>query len=141
MSNAKSRQGLNMFFTVLLTVLAVVYVYPALMILLHSFQGGTAISTSPVFQPPPPHPPPPNTPPAPPGQHHPQPPDHVPPAPLPPRPRRHPPPPADRIPARLAESPAEPAQHGRGKRFGEERDYVVDGNDGGAVATRGGCAE
>ena len=49
--------------------------------------------------------------------------------------------PADRVPARLAESPAEPAQHGRGKRFGEERDYVVDGNDGGAVATRGGCEE
>ena len=50
MSNAKSRQGLNMFFTVLLTVLAVLYVYPAFMILINSFKVETAISTSTVFQ-------------------------------------------------------------------------------------------
>ena len=50
MSNAKSKQGLNMFFTVLLTVLAVLYVYPAFMILINSFKVETAISTSTVFQ-------------------------------------------------------------------------------------------
>ncbi|HJA24433.1 MAG TPA: carbohydrate ABC transporter permease [Candidatus Fournierella merdigallinarum] len=39
-----------MFFTVLLTVLAVLYVYPAFMILINSFKVETAISTSTVFQ-------------------------------------------------------------------------------------------
>ena len=50
MSNAKSRQGLILFFSVLLTVLAVLYVYPAFMILINSFKVETAISTSTVFQ-------------------------------------------------------------------------------------------
>ena len=50
MNNLKAKHALNMAFTVVFAVLAVLYVYPVFMILINSFKGETAISTSTVFQ-------------------------------------------------------------------------------------------
>lgn len=50
MNNLKAKHALNMAFTVVFAVLAVLYVYPAFMILINSFKVETAISTSTVFQ-------------------------------------------------------------------------------------------
>lgn len=50
MNNARSKNALNLAFTLVLTVLAVLYVYPVFMILINSFKVETAISTSTVFQ-------------------------------------------------------------------------------------------
>ena len=50
MNNSKAKNALNMVFTVLFSVLAVLYVYPVFMILINSFKVETAISTSTVFQ-------------------------------------------------------------------------------------------
>ena len=50
MNNSKAKNALNMVFTVLFSVLAVLYIYPVFMILINSFKVETAISTSTVFQ-------------------------------------------------------------------------------------------
>ena len=50
MNNSKAKNALNMVFTVLFSVLAVLYVYPVFMILINSFKVETAINTSTVFQ-------------------------------------------------------------------------------------------
>ena len=50
MNNLKAKHALNMAFTVVFAVLAVLYVYPVFMILINSFKVETAISTSTVFQ-------------------------------------------------------------------------------------------
>ena len=50
MNNSKTKNALNMVFTVLFSVLAVLYIYPVFMILINSFKVETAISTSTVFQ-------------------------------------------------------------------------------------------
>ena len=50
MNNLKAKHAINMVFTVVFTVLAVLYVYPVFMILINSFKVETAISTSTVFQ-------------------------------------------------------------------------------------------
>ncbi|HIZ30431.1 MAG TPA: carbohydrate ABC transporter permease [Candidatus Fournierella merdipullorum] len=50
MNNSKAKSALNMVFTVLFSVLAVLYIYPVFMILINSFKVETAISTSTVFQ-------------------------------------------------------------------------------------------
>ena len=50
MNNLKAKHALNMAFTVVFAVLAVLYVYPVFMILINSFKAETAISTSTVFQ-------------------------------------------------------------------------------------------
>ena len=50
MNNLKEKHALNMAFTVVFAVLAVLYVYPVFMILINSFKVETAISTSTVFQ-------------------------------------------------------------------------------------------
>lgn len=50
MNNSKAKNALNMVFTVVFSVLAVLYVYPVFMILINSFKVETAISTSTVFQ-------------------------------------------------------------------------------------------
>ena len=50
MNNSKAKNALNMVFTVLFSVLAVLYVYPVFMILINSFRVETAINTSTVFQ-------------------------------------------------------------------------------------------
>ena len=50
MNNLKAKHALNMAFTVVFIVLAVLYVYPVFMILINSFKVETAISTSTVFQ-------------------------------------------------------------------------------------------
>ena len=50
MNNLKAKHALNMAFTVVFAVLAVLYVYPVFMILINSFKMETAISTSTVFQ-------------------------------------------------------------------------------------------
>lgn len=48
----KAKKGFNLFWTVLLSVASVLYVYPILMILLNSFKKETSISTSTAFLPP-----------------------------------------------------------------------------------------
>ncbi|WP_418718274.1 carbohydrate ABC transporter permease [Candidatus Allofournierella merdipullorum] len=50
MNNSKAKNALNMVFTVLFSVLAVLYIYPVFMILINSFKVETAINTSTVFQ-------------------------------------------------------------------------------------------
>lgn len=50
MNDLKAKHALNMAFTVVFAVLAVLYVYPVFMILINSFKVETAISTSTVFQ-------------------------------------------------------------------------------------------
>ena len=50
MNNLKAKHAINMVFTVVFSVLAVLYVYPVFMILINSFKVETAISTSTVFQ-------------------------------------------------------------------------------------------
>lgn len=50
MNNLKAKHAINMAFTVVFAVLAVLYVYPVFMILINSFKVETAISTSTVFQ-------------------------------------------------------------------------------------------
>ena len=50
MNNLKAKHAINMVFTAVFTVLAVLYVYPVFMILINSFKVETAISTSTVFQ-------------------------------------------------------------------------------------------
>lgn len=50
MNDLKAKHAINMVFTVVFTVLAVLYVYPVFMILINSFKVETAISTSTVFQ-------------------------------------------------------------------------------------------
>ena len=45
MNNSKAKNALNMVFTVLFSVLAVLYVYPVFMILINSFKVETAINT------------------------------------------------------------------------------------------------
>ncbi|HJB68031.1 MAG TPA: carbohydrate ABC transporter permease [Candidatus Fournierella excrementigallinarum] len=50
MNNLKTKHALNLAFTVVFAVLAVLYVYPVFMILINSFKVETAISTSTVFQ-------------------------------------------------------------------------------------------
>ena len=50
MNNLKAKHALNMAFTVVFAVLAVLYVYPVFMILINSFKVETAISTNTVFQ-------------------------------------------------------------------------------------------
>lgn len=50
MNNSKAKNALNMVFTVVFSVLAVLYVYPVFMILINSFKVETAINTSTVFQ-------------------------------------------------------------------------------------------
>ena len=50
MNNLKAKHAINMVFTVVFAVLAVLYVYPVFMILINSFKVETAISTSTVFQ-------------------------------------------------------------------------------------------
>ena len=50
MNNLKAKHTINMVFTVVFAVLAVLYVYPVFMILINSFKVETAISTSTVFQ-------------------------------------------------------------------------------------------
>ena len=50
MNNSKAKNALNMVFTVLFSVMAVLYIYPVFMILINSFKVETAISTSTVFQ-------------------------------------------------------------------------------------------
>lgn len=50
MNNLKAKHAINMVFTVVFTVLAVLYVYPVFMILINSFKVETAINTSTVFQ-------------------------------------------------------------------------------------------
>ncbi len=50
MNNLKAKHALNMAFTVVFAVLAVLYVYPVFIILINSFKVETAISTSTVFQ-------------------------------------------------------------------------------------------
>ena len=50
MNNAKAKNALNLAFTVVFIVLALLYVYPVFMILINSFKVETAISTSTVFQ-------------------------------------------------------------------------------------------
>lgn len=50
MNNSKAKNALNMVFTVLFSVLAVLHIYPVFMILINSFKVETAISTSTVFQ-------------------------------------------------------------------------------------------
>ena len=50
MNNLKAKHALNMAFTVVFAVLAVLYVYPVFMILINSFKVETAISASAVFQ-------------------------------------------------------------------------------------------
>ena len=50
MNNLKAKHALNIAFTVVFAVLAVLYVYPVFMILINSFKAETAISTSTVFQ-------------------------------------------------------------------------------------------
>ena len=50
MNNLKAKHALNLAFTVVFAVLAVLYVYPVFMILINSFKVETAISTSTVFQ-------------------------------------------------------------------------------------------
>ena len=50
MNNLKAKHALNLAFTVVFAVLAVLYVYPVFMILINSFKAETAISTSTVFQ-------------------------------------------------------------------------------------------
>ena len=50
MNNLKAKHALNMAFTVVFAVLAVLYVYPVFMILINSFKVETAINTSTVFQ-------------------------------------------------------------------------------------------
>ena len=50
MNSLKAKNSLNMAFTLVFAVLAVLYVYPVFMILINSFKVETAISTSTVFQ-------------------------------------------------------------------------------------------
>ena len=50
MNSLKAKNSLNMAFTLVFAVLAVLYVYPVFMILINSFKMETAISTSTVFQ-------------------------------------------------------------------------------------------
>lgn len=50
MNDLKAKHALNMAFTVVFAVLAVLYVYPVFMILINSFKVETDISTSTVFQ-------------------------------------------------------------------------------------------